>query len=313
MARLVIPADFYSQLQVLYNINTQNTNLGTASPLTAFLAQQGIVPGDDVNAASNAQTHETSRALLSRQSENYRQFRDNNFTRPWSHLTGCVQFLKQFYKGNTKELGNWGIAITDGGKINYPAAFIDRSLAFNSFTEKHNSYPAGTSPLQPYLDQQAIDLTGDAVFVSAALSNNNDFVTAAQQSENETELRNQLWQPVLEHIKTIGNFLMKLYSNNPKALGAWGFVVDNSPKKPGLRTSKVKPGETVLFNGLIIGGTLTNIGSGEIHVYRGKTTSGSPAIIHAGEQFGVIKGYSTITVVNPSSLIEGKFSVLTAQ
>jgi len=271
------------------------------------------VPGDDVNAASNAQTHETSRALLSRQSENYRQLRDNNFTRPWSHLTGCVQFLKQFYKGNTKELGNWGIAITDGGKINSPAAFIDRSLAFNSFTEKHNSYPAGTSPLQPYLDQQAIDLTGDAVFVSAALSNNNDFVTAAQQSENETELRNQLWQPVLEHIKTIGNFLMKLYSNNPKALGAWGFVVDDSPKKPGLRTSKVKPGETVLFNGLIIGGTLTNIGSGEIHVYRGKTTSGSPAIIHAGEQFGVIKGYSTITVVNPSSLIEGKFSVLTAQ
>ena len=312
MARLIIPDDFISQLTLLGNIINQNNLLGANSPLTAFLTQQNIILNDDAAAGSNAETHETSRALLSKQSENYRQLRDNYFKKPWSHLTGSAQLLKQFYKGNIKELGNWGFTITESGKINYPPAFIGRIVVFGNFLQKQNSYPAGASPLQPYFTQQNIDITADAGFAEQAVENNTAFTTSAQQSENETALRNQLWQPVLAHIKTIGGFLMKLYSNNPKALGNWGFLVDESTQKPRLRTSKIKPGDTAAFNGLIIGGTLTNTGPGEIHLYRGKTTTGTPAVIHAGEQFGITKGYSIITVVNPSTLVEARFSALTA-
>lgn len=312
MARLIIPDDFTSQLTLLTNIIQENTDLGADSPLTAFLTQQNIVLADDATAGASAQTHETNRALLSRQSENYRQLRDNLFKLPWQHLTGGAQFLKSFYKGNTKQLGTWGIPITDSGKINYPPAFTDRVAVFTAFNTKNYSYGTGTSPLQPFLTQQNIDLAADADFVNQAATNNQNFLDAAQQSENETELRNQLWLPVLAHIKTIGNFLMKLYSNNPKALGNWGFTVDHSPQKPRLRTSKIMPGETIVFNGLIIGGTLTNIGTVEIHLYRSKDTSGTPVIIHAGEQFGIMKGYSTVTIVNPSTLTEAKITALTA-
>lgn len=312
MARLIIPEDFTSQLTLLLNIKAKNDADGIASPLTAFLNQQEIVLTDDVTAGNTAKTHETSRAILSKQSENYRQLRDNRFNAVWPHITGGVQFLKQFYKGNTKELGNWGIPITDSGKVNYPPAFIDRVNIFVAFVTKTSSYPAGESPLQPYLTQQGINLLADAGFVELAGTNNTAFTNAAQQSENETELRNQLWNPVLAHIRDIGNFLMKLYTDNPRALGLWGFVVDSSPQKPKLRTSKIKPAETAVLNGLVIGGTLTNIGLGDIHLYRGKTTAGTPIIIHAGEQFGIIKGYSVITVINPSTLIEAKISVLTA-
>jgi hypothetical protein len=38
---------------------------------------------------------------------------------------------------------------------------------------------------------------------------------------------------------------MKLYSNNLKALGNRGFVVDDSPQKPKLRTTKLKLGERI--------------------------------------------------------------------
>src|SRR5690348_13335468 len=69
--------------------------------------------------------------------------------------------------------------------------------------------------------------------------------------------RNQVWLPVLEHIKTIGNFLMKLFSNNPKALGNWGFVVDDSSQKPKLRTTKLKLREQITNKSVVIGSTVT--------------------------------------------------------
>jgi len=106
MARLIIPEDFSSQLTLLNNIVAQNTALGANSPLTAFLTEQEIDLDADLTAGTTAQTHETNRALLSKQSENYRQLRDNNFETPWRNLTGSAQFLKSFYKGNTKQLGN---------------------------------------------------------------------------------------------------------------------------------------------------------------------------------------------------------------
>jgi hypothetical protein len=308
MARLIIPDDFTSQLTLLTNISQENTDLGADSPLTAFLTQQNIVLADDATAGASAQTHETNRALLSRQSENYRQLRDNLFKLPWQHLTGGAQFLKSFYKGNTKQLGTWGLTITDGGKINYPPAFTDRVAVFTAFNTKNYTYGTGTSPLQPFLTQQNIDLAGDAGFVNQAATNNQSFLDAAQQSENETGLRNQIWLPVLAHIKAIGNFLMKLYQNNEKALGDWGFTVDNSPKKPRVRTTKLKIGEQITNKSVVISSTVSNVGEGDLHLYKGGSTTGTPVILHKDEQFGIQKGWSTITVVNPSTLIEGRFT-----
>ena len=179
--------------------------------------------------------------------------------------------------------------------------------------QKANSFTPATNPLKPYFVQQNIDITKAVTLVQQAKDSNASFATAASQSENETELRNQLWLPVLGHIKDIANFLMKLYSNNPKALGNWGFVVDDSPQKPKLRTTKLKFGEQITMNAVLIGSTFTNIGTGDLHLYKGKSTAGTPIIVHAGEQFGIVKGLSIITVVNPSSITEVKFTVITSK
>ncbi len=311
MSRLIIPDDFPGQLSLLANIVAENNSLAADNPLTAFLTQHNIVLDDDVIAANAAQTHETNRTSLSRQSENFCQLRNNGFKQSWSHLTGSVQFLKSFYKDNTKELGNWGITVTDGGRIDYPANFADKVVIFNEFVEKNNSFAPGTSLLQPFLTQHNIDLETDAAEVKQAVQNDASFTAAAQQSENETELRNKIWAPVLAHIRDIGNFLMKLYANNPKALSAWGFQVDHSPQQPHLRTSKIKPGETVSISGLVIGGTLTNTGSIEIHLFRGRTAMGDFTVLKPAEQYGILKGYSIITIANPSTVDEAKITALT--
>jgi hypothetical protein len=101
---------------------------------------------------------------------------------------------------------------------------------------------------------------------------------------------------------------MKLFSNNPKALGNWGFVVDDSSQKPKLRTTKLKLREQITNKSVVIGSTVTNIGEVDLHLYKGTTTTGTPSIIHTSEQFGIMKGYGTITIVNPSALKEGKFT-----
>jgi hypothetical protein len=95
----MIPDDFISQLMLLTNIATQNGALGTASPLTTFLTQQEIDLEDDVTAGNAAQTHDTSRALLSKQSENYRQLRDNYFKKqPQALRLLCTWANNQAYR-----------------------------------------------------------------------------------------------------------------------------------------------------------------------------------------------------------------------
>lgn len=310
MARLIIPADFSSQRTLLANIVAKNAALGSESPLTQFLTQQNINLADDVAAGETAQTHETNRSLLSKQSENFSQLRDNAFDAPWSHITGIAQFLKKFYKGNTNELGNWGYPIIESGKIQYPAPFTERVTLFGNVVAKHTAL-GSSSPLPPYLTQNNINLATDADFVETAATNNTAFINAAQQSENATELRNAAWNPVVEHITAIGDFLKGLFANNPKALGGWGFVVDDSPRKPKLRTTKLKLGAQIINKSVVIGSVLTNIGANDLHLYKGSTTTGTPIILQKGEPFGIQKGWSTITVVNPSTLVEGKFTWLT--
>jgi hypothetical protein len=158
MARLVIPEDFQNQLTLLGNVVDQDTALGIKSPITAFLTQQNVVLADDVAAGNDAQTHETNRALLSKQSQNYSQLPNNYFATPWQHLTGSVRFLKSFYKGIVKQLGTWGITITDSGKVVYPPAFADRASIFTAFLAQNASYAPAPSPLDAYLGQQGIDL-----------------------------------------------------------------------------------------------------------------------------------------------------------
>ncbi|MCF8459991.1 MAG: hypothetical protein K9G46_04655, partial [Flavobacteriales bacterium] len=138
-------------------------------------------------------------------------------------------------------------------------------------------------------------------------------VAIAKEAEDATEDRNNAMNPVDAHLRSIGNFLMALYTTNPKELGHWGFTVDDSPRAPKQVVSKVKLSSQVTVNHCIIGGTFKNIGSVPLNVYKGKTASGAGVTVLSGEVYGIAKGFSTITVVNTSTTTTGVFSVLRAQ
>lgn len=308
MARIVLPADFSGTKTLTEDINKKHTADGSKSLLIPFMQQQGFNIADDVKSMGAAQTLFTAAGLLARQKENYRELRNNSFNPVFKNLQDEVQFLKKLYRSNVQQLGDWGITVNAKSRINYPVDFIGRTVVFQNFAAKFASYPAGTSPLQPFLDENAIDPIADAAAVNQALEYHTKFLQAGKEAEEKNNLVQVLVLPVQEHNRGTGQYLMGLFTKTPKKLGEWGFVVDDNARAPKLRTTTLKSAETITLKGLSLGTVLTNLGAGDLHVYIGANSKGTPQIVHNEELVGIIKGMSVVTVVNPSALQPVKFT-----
>ncbi|MEO6831408.1 MAG: hypothetical protein ABI378_03980 [Chitinophagaceae bacterium] len=310
MARINFPDNFAAQQTLLTNLHAKHTADGTSSDLLPYFAQQNLNIAADVAAGEQAAIHETARGLFSRNAENFRELRDNRFKPVFARFKGLVQFLKSLNKGNERALAEWGITVDNQSKIVYPTDFDTQAALYTTFAEKHSSFDPISAPLNPYIGKQIISMDADHTAVTNATTSNASMKAAANNSESEKVLRDNLWQPVVAHLRGSIDYLKKLNSDNPKALGAWGITADDSPRQPRVRTTSLIIGETITISGAIIGGTFTNLGASDLHLYKGKTTTGTPEIVHAGEQFGILKGWSILTVVNVSVLVAGKFSLL---
>ena len=118
------------------------------------------------------------------------------------------------------------------------------------------------------------------------------------------------WQPIEKQLKDIGQYLLTVFTKTPRKASDWGFAIDESPTAAKIVNTKIKLGDKTTLKGVVIGGTLKNNGSTDLHIYKGSSTTGNPIIIHAGESFGIQKGYSIITVSNPDITATAKLSVL---
>lgn len=310
MARIIYPENFHDQRKLLADILAKHTADGAASVLTVYLTEQDIVLADDVTDGNTALGHENNRALQSRLAETLNQLRDQTFDAPFSVLQKSFQFLKGLYKPAVSKVGEWG-ATVNGNAIVYPPEFIERHNLFKTFKQKYDSYvPPAPTPLDPLFNEHNIVMANLGLLNDQAKTHHDNFITATNASENFRQQRDLLWNPVIEDYKGIGDYLKKLFVLNPKKLGDWGFTVDDSPRAPKERTSKVKLLSQITTSGIVIGSTFKNIGTVPLHVYKGKTTTGTPAIVGSGESLGMAKGYSRITVVNPSNTTTGVFKVL---
>ena len=310
MSHLVLPGTFPGQKTLLSAIITKHTADGVSSPLIDYLIQNNIDFVDMAKTATYAETLEQSRVVLALNSQNYTQLMLAAFELPVAHLKMEVQFLKKLYKGNEKELGSWGIDVQGTGKIVYPNTFEEMAATITTFLAYQVNLAKTSSPLTIFLTKQGIDITADAASVAAAVDYHNKSKAAANQSQTANQQLTAAWSPVVTSVHGIGNFLLSYYGSNTKAIGAHGFVVDDTAAKAKTMTSTIKLQDKITLKGVIIGSTLVNLSADDIHLYKGKTTTGNPIIIPAGGKFGVPKGHSTLTVSNPSLLTSAKVSTL---
>jgi len=309
MARIIYPEDFIGQRNLSKGIKEKVDADGVTSVLIPLFAQKEIDPVADAATGILADAQEAKRILKKSQSENFIQLRDLIMVPIAKDLRGSGQFLKSFYKPNVDALGEWAYVVIGGNKINFPVSFTPVCELFTGVKAKNDSYGSpADSPLNPYLTQQNVDMTANALAVAEAIRDNDSAGVASRASEDATESRIALWSPVDGHSRDAGDYLMKLYANNPRKLGEYSFVIDDNKKAPTLRKSTVKPASRITVNGVTIGTAFTNTGTVNLNVYKGGTVTGTPVVVSPGELFGMIKGYSVITVLNPSTLVGGKFT-----
>ena len=310
MPRLIYPEDFAGQQTLTAAIKTKFDADGVDSPLIPLLAKNKIDLDDNADACAQAAKQESTRSIKSKQSQNYIQLRNLLFDPIIKNMKGEIQFLKAFAKPNYKDLGNWGVTVVNKSKIVYPPEFSKLTKLFaDIFAQNSNYVLPAVSPLPPYLTKQNIDLKIDSDNVALAILDDSSASAASKASEETTQKRNGLQNPVNADNHIMGDFLFKFCKENEKELGEYGFTVYSSTKAPKDRTSTLKLSSQITNKNVVVGGVLTNLGTVDVHVYRGSTTMGTPTIVHPGEMLGMAKGYSIITVVNSSSLVSAKFKV----
>ena len=310
MARFGITESFEGRKSLFLSINEKHTTDGAASVLTDYLLGEKIVMSDNAASVGIASTHETNRFLFAGQASIQHKLRDNNFAVPWKDTLGAVQFLKHENKDNVKELTQWGIPITVDGKVKYPVGFDARALIVNAFWAKHGSFPVGKSPLKVYVAENGITPAKTLSSVADAITADGAASVSIGQSRQETELRDASFDGVVSNVRNIGNFLMKLYLKTPTKVNDWGFVVETSAQPATTKTITLKTSELKTISHVKMDSVLNNTGTNELHLYKGKTTTGNPVIVHGGENFTVLRGYGIITVTNPSLTGEVKFSAV---
>ncbi len=311
MPRLEI-SDKFTDLVTLFNdIKKKHDDDGAGSPLTPFLVTNNIdLAADKLNVIA-AHAFYVDQLSLEKLSEGHTQQRNLFWAVPFKDMKDMFQFLKKLYKSNYMVLGEWGAPILVSGRINYPSNILDQTAIFTLFKEKHDSFPAGTSPLEAFLTVNSINLDDDDDLKDKTIQQHDYAQDKSRLAEEKTEKRNLTFDPVLEHIYGIGNYLMKLYPGNEKKLGEYGFTVDNSPRKPKNRISKIMLGSSKTLNGLVIGSNLENIGPVAVELYRGKTENGTPEVIQPGESIGIPPKYGTVTIKNTSTLEIAKVNTIT--
>lgn len=312
MARIIFPENFLFQRLLFSAVKEKYESYPVAtSPIEAFINQHAIDFTVDETAVQNAANFEHARSKKTKQSEDRTQKRNLAWDSVFANVRDYYQFLKRFYKPNYMEVGNWGAPITTTGKIAYAPSYADRTMMFEDLKEKYETFmPVGSSPLDPYLVQNKKSISVDAAAMEASRVFALEALALTKEAEDATEDRNNEMNPVDGHLRSIGNFLMTLYSTNPKELGNWGFTVDDSLRAPKQVVSKVKLSSEVTVSSCTIGGTFKNIGTVSLHVHKGKAASGVGITVLPGEVYGIAKGFNTITIVNASTTTTGVCSVL---
>ena len=304
---------FSDQVVLLGNINEQVIDDGTSGPMVGMLAEKGIVLSDDIAIGVTASANNVLFLAQARLSQKLLQQRKSIMKPIVKHNTDCLQFLKSLFKPNFKAIGDWGATITDGGKITYPTSTTDQMTLLNAIKTQNDSYAApAVSPLAAYLTSHNISLSNDATNGAIALLRETAAATAKSSSENYRELRDEFWPGVLNHINEIGDFGMKFFKGNTKALTSYGFTIVDSAPVDKERSIVLFISEKKLNIVVKIKSTIKNTGTVGINIYKGKTISGAPILLGPGEIFLVIQGYSIVSLENTSASEKGEVTLIPA-
>lgn len=307
MARINFPNNFAKLVKLFTDFKTKYDAEAGSSVTQPFLDEQGIDPVTDLAAVNIAVAANTAFEKAERDSEQFTEERDDLFEPVFGHHKDCVQFLKKLFRGTPAKLGEWGQTVDSDDRVVYPSDFMGRTVAVYALITKHGTFPVGTSPLQPYLDENDIVLADNKSDTDDAVAAHNNFLAQDILKEQKREERDSKMIPVAEHLRGIGQFLVGLYSATPHKAGEWGFIIDDSPQANKIRVGEINPGATKTIRNLTVGKTFKNIGNTSFNLYSGEETEGTALVLNPGTTFTIVRGFGIMTVINTSEADKGVY------
>jgi hypothetical protein len=175
---------------------------------------------------------------------------------------------------------------------------------------QHESFklPA-ISPLTPFLTQHSIDLVVDTTNATIGLAKDKEMVEKKVAGFISREHRDNTWKLPLEHLHTIGAFLMKLFKGDAALVGEYGFTVNITPKVIKTREIKIAYTQNKLNVRVALGSEIMNSGKVVINIYKGKMIDGLAITLGVGKKWIVTKGYGFLSFDNPSDTEFGNLNI----
>jgi hypothetical protein len=307
MSRIKFPNVFTRIVKLFKDAKKKHDTMLPPKTLQPFLDEETIVLADDLVEVTAAETANTDFDKAGKEAEKLSKERDKKFGPVWVDHEGGVQALKKLYRKNPNKLGDWGVTVNAGGRISYPSDFVGRQGRVLVFIAKHNSFAPGTSPLQPYLDENEIDLAANKTDADNALLDHNNFIIQDDLREQKRMERDTTIAPIEDHLRGMGQFLVNHFEKNPKKANDWGFEIDDSPQGDVERVGVVKFSTSKTLQQLAIGKVISNNGSVAWKLFKGKTASGVPIVINPGDKFNIVRGYGTSTIQNENPSQDGSY------
>ncbi len=311
MSRINEPVSFHAKIILQTACYKKHTADAGASVLIPYLTKNTIDFATDVADGVAAVAFDVSATSLAGQSEKATEDRDQSFEPVWKDTLAWAQFLKKLFKGNVKELTDWGVPVDVNGKINYPAPFTERADISVAMIAKSNSYPDGTSPLQVYITNNNNNLTTISAAITSALAFDISRAELKTASVKATQDRDEKFAKPYINLKGIGSYLMTLFPDSPKNVALWGFDEVDTVVAESERTVTLLPLRSKLISGIVLGSVLTNTGLKDIVIAAGKKGLGKKTTVSPTGTMGMNKGYSAMVASNPATIGNAMFTVST--
>ncbi|MEO5572296.1 MAG: hypothetical protein ABIT08_00560 [Bacteroidia bacterium] len=306
MSRLMLPVRFADKCELLTNVKSKDGADGVSSIIRPTMTDEGISLSTDNTAVTNAKAKQTLAKKNEKDAEKRTGERNNLLDPAFKDHKMCAQFLKRRFASNIAVLGDWGITV-NGNAISYPVDFVGKQEAVLALIDKHLTFAAGTSPLEGFLTDNAINLTTNRANAVTALTKHNERDQLERDAETATTDRDNFINPVMGHLKIIGNYLVAHFAKNPNKAGDWGYTVDTSPQGTKIRSGVIGFSSSKTLLNLANGGVLTNTCDHSLNAFKGKTTTGTPIVLAPGQNFPITKGFGTMTLQNPNNTIKGSY------
>jgi hypothetical protein len=306
MAHLNLPVSFEGSVELFTSVHAKDAADGVSSVIRILMTEQDIVLADDLADVNAALSIHKNFLKKEKDAEKHSAERNVLFNPRFKELRACVQFLKSLYKKNVHKLGDWKITVNGENRIAYPAGFELRKKLLIDFLDVHDGFAPGTSPLQPFIDENEIDTAQMRTDADDAEAAHDAFEQENKDKENFRLQRDNLIEPVEDHLRNIGSYLMKLFPSNTRKAGDWGYEVNDKSKTLKERKYIIAEQSQKVVYGSIIGSTAYNLGTTVLEIYAGESITGTPVSVNPSEAFVIKRRYGTFTVKNPGNLGNGQ-------